>query len=237
MYNIYKITNLINNMSYIGKTNNPNRRWKDHCRLAITKNHKEYDKPLYRAMRKYGIENFSFSILESNLTKEDSGIQEQYWIERYDTYRNGYNASLGGDGGSIKGHCKHEANGRALITKEDVIKIRTLFNQGISKRDCYKIIKDKISYFGFTGIWCGRTWDDIMPEVYTEDNITRNAKLGHSVNQDKNRLFTNTDVEQIRKRKQKGETRLQVFEDYKNIASLSTFDGVWYNRTYKEIVI
>lgn len=28
---IYKITNLINNKIYIGQTNNPNRRWKEHC--------------------------------------------------------------------------------------------------------------------------------------------------------------------------------------------------------------
>ena len=188
-------------------------------------------------MRKYHINNFSFSILESNLTKKESGIQEQYWIAYYNAYYGGYNASLGGDGGSPKGHCKHETNGRALVSEEDVRKIRTLFSQGISKRDCYKIVQDKISNFGFTGIWSGRTWQDIMPEVYTQNNIDRNAKLGYSVNQDRNRLFTDTDVKQIRQRKIQGESRIQVFKDYQNIASLSAFDGVWYDRTYKEIMV
>ena len=53
MQGIYKITNLINNKIYIGKTNDSNRRWKDHQRLAFTINNKEYGKTLYKAMRKY----------------------------------------------------------------------------------------------------------------------------------------------------------------------------------------
>lgn len=44
---IYKITNTITKEIYIGKTNNFIRRWKDHQRLAITPNHKEYNKILY----------------------------------------------------------------------------------------------------------------------------------------------------------------------------------------------
>ena len=54
-------------------------------------------RPLYRAMQKYGIENFSISLIEecdfSILEK-----REQYWIDQLNTYHQGYNATLGGDG-------------------------------------------------------------------------------------------------------------------------------------------
>ena len=52
---IYRITNLINNKIYIGQTANkyPSKRWGCHKHEATSGN----DKPLYRAMRKYGIEN------------------------------------------------------------------------------------------------------------------------------------------------------------------------------------
>jgi group I intron endonuclease len=236
-YSIYKIVNTINNKIYIGKTNNPNRRWKDHTRLAITPGHKEYYKPLYRAMRKYGVNAFVFNIIESNLSKKESGIREKYWIQYYDSYNNGYNASLGGDGGSPKGHCKHQNNGRARVTEEDVIKIRTKFSEGISKRECYKLVQDKITYNGFTGIWAGRTWADIMPEVYTQENINRNAKLGYSVFQTERRLLDNNEILTIRQRKANRESRLQVYQDYQKKISLPTFDDIWHNRTYKEVKI
>lgn len=59
---IYKITNLINNHSYIGLSSNIEKRIKDHIAHAYCK--KEWNKPLYCAFRKYGIENFKWEILE-----------------------------------------------------------------------------------------------------------------------------------------------------------------------------
>lgn len=236
-YFIYKIINISNTKVYIGKTNNPERRWKDHIRLAFAPDHKEYDKPLYKAIRKYGKDNFVFCIIEENLSKKESSIRERYWIQYYDSYNNGYNASLGGDGGSPKGHCRHETNGRACVTEEDVIKIRTKFAEGISKRECYKLVQDKITYYGFTGIWSGKTWSDIMPDVYTQENIERNAKIGYSVDQTKHRTLDSKEVLDIRQRKQLGESRIQVYQDYQGKISSSSFDGIWYNRTYREIKI
>lgn len=234
---LYVITNKINGQKYIGQTVHLQRRWKDHQRLAFTENHKEYDKTLYRAMRKYGIENFSFSVLEYIENKNQLGQREQYWIEYYDTYKNGYNESPGGDGGSVKGHCKHETNGRALLTEQDVRLIRTKFAEGISKRDCYLFVKDKISYYGFTQVWSGKSWSDIMPEVYTEENIKRNARLGWSVDQSNKRLLAIEEVQDIRKRKQNGESPKRVYQNYQHQLSKSSFDGVWYNKTYKDVVI
>lgn len=55
-------------------------------------------------MRKYGVENFSFEILEDGI--EDINIlneKEQAAIIKYDStsHKNGYNIALGGDGGAI----------------------------------------------------------------------------------------------------------------------------------------
>lgn len=235
MQGIYKITNLINNKCYIGKTNNFERRWKDHQRLAFTPGHKEYMKSLYQAMRKYGLINFSFEILEELTDYSLSNSRETYWINFYNSYNNGYNESFGGDGGSLPGHCKGASNGRALLTEQDVIQIRTLYKEGISKKDCYKLFKDKISEGGFARVWTGTTWSHIMPEVYTEENKKRNEKIGKGSSSKKARGFTEDQVREIRKRRSLGESNSEVYKDYVQTGSKSSFDGIWYYRTYKDI--
>lgn len=99
MGNIYKITNLINQKSYIGKTENKNpyTRWKEH-QYAAKNNAAVQNYPIYKAINKYGIENFTFEIIEQTLQTRE---REIYWISFYNTYSTGYNATLGGDGGCI----------------------------------------------------------------------------------------------------------------------------------------
>lgn len=91
---IYKITNNINQKSYIGKTERSiQTRYKEHLR------HRDYlDLPLYRAFRKYGIENFSISQIEE-CDNKDLDNREIYWINYYKTYSDGYNCTGGGEGG------------------------------------------------------------------------------------------------------------------------------------------
>lgn len=92
---IYKITNSINNKVYIGKTEkeNPNDRFKQHlCDSGkIYKN----IRPLYSAIKKYGKHNFNFEILEET---ENASDREKFYIDFYNSYKNGYNATIGGDG-------------------------------------------------------------------------------------------------------------------------------------------
>ena len=97
---IYKITNDVNGKMYIGKTEltDPYKRWERHIKDSKRNEHKE--RPLYRAINKYGIEHFCFEVIEET---NETCIREQYWIKKLRTYVgfedcNGYNATLGGDG-------------------------------------------------------------------------------------------------------------------------------------------
>lgn len=89
---IYKITNNINGKIYIGQTIHPDRRWKEHQRMAKT----HYDDfPIHLAIAKYGVENFSFEILEKDVINYDE--REKELIKQYNSLRpNGYNVAEGG---------------------------------------------------------------------------------------------------------------------------------------------
>ena len=91
---IYQITNNINGKIYVGKTNFPiEKRFKEHCKDAFRERNEK--RPLYAAMRKYGTENFSISLLEETDNPEE---REVYWIESLGSFKKGYNATIGGDG-------------------------------------------------------------------------------------------------------------------------------------------
>lgn len=77
---IYKITNLINNKIYVGQTNNFLRRKQQHINAAIS--NKGPNKYLYNSMRKYGIENFAFEVIEY---VDNYNEREQYWIKFYNS--------------------------------------------------------------------------------------------------------------------------------------------------------
>ena len=91
---IYEIINDINNKSYVGKTEfSLEKRFKEHCRDSQKKSLEK--RPLYSAMRKYGLEHFSIHLLEETNNPNE---REKYWIEILGTFKNGYNATKGGDG-------------------------------------------------------------------------------------------------------------------------------------------
>ena len=107
---VYLITNTINSKLYVGiTTRSMDERFREH-----KYDHKYSKSHLYRAMRKYGFDNFLFSIIEevksSSLDSLASTLfrLERYYIDLYDTYKNGYNSTLGGDG-CVGFHLSEEA--------------------------------------------------------------------------------------------------------------------------------
>lgn len=116
---IYIIKNLVTNKVYVGQTRlkNPMIRWKDHFESAFLK--KENYK-LYKSMRKHGIENFQFQIIELNIPINVLDDKEKAYIQKYDSLNNGYNETVGGQDDAW--HSK--------LCKEDVIKIIQYIRDG-----------------------------------------------------------------------------------------------------------
>lgn len=92
---IYLIENKINGKCYVGKTARPlKRRFIEHLEDA-----KKYpNRPLYRAINKYGKDNFEIKELECcDVDLLDD--REKFWISHFNTYLgSGYNATYGGGG-------------------------------------------------------------------------------------------------------------------------------------------
>lgn len=94
---IYKITNTLNGKVYVGKTHDLNKRILQH--FSDLKKGKHHSHKLQRAVDKYGIDNFKISFKEVEVLDEDAlSLLEIQEIEKCDSYNNGYNETLGGDG-------------------------------------------------------------------------------------------------------------------------------------------
>jgi len=95
---IYKITNILNYKSYIGKTTKTlNKRWSKHLnRLKYNKDNIYF----YNALRKYGIENFTLKTLCECSSWEIMSIMETFMIMVHKTHvsEDGYNLTWGGEG-------------------------------------------------------------------------------------------------------------------------------------------
>ena len=91
---IYKIVNDVNDKVYVGKTEfSLEKRFREHCNDADKRDKEQ--RPLYTAMKKYGIEHFHIELIEET---DIPAEREVYWIEKLEGYTKGYNATIGGDG-------------------------------------------------------------------------------------------------------------------------------------------
>lgn len=103
-FSIYKITNIINNKVYIGKTTRPSFLERIHQHIigakAIMCGKNDNPTHLQKAINKYGVNNFKFEKLCSCKTEETLNILETAFIKKYKSYISnfGYNKTMGGDG-------------------------------------------------------------------------------------------------------------------------------------------
>lgn len=93
---IYKISNTKNGKVYIGQTVQPfNKRASEHKKRM--RNGANF--PLYNAMRKYGIDAFSFEVVDTASNQEELDEKERFWIAHCNSkHPNGYNLTAGGAG-------------------------------------------------------------------------------------------------------------------------------------------
>ena len=93
---IYVIKNEKNGKMYVGATTKTiEERWKSHC--SDMKRKRCAGRKLYSDMNTYGTESFSIKELEET-PNENRFEREKYWVEKLNTYRDGYNETLGGVG-------------------------------------------------------------------------------------------------------------------------------------------
>lgn len=93
---IYKATNKISGKSYIGQTiRSFSKRKNGHIWDALCNNSNTY---FHNALRKYGLENFKWKIIEKCYSIEELNDSEIGNILKYNTFINGYNLTCGGEG-------------------------------------------------------------------------------------------------------------------------------------------
>lgn len=155
---------------YVGITINPDLRYKEHERHS-----KRLNTLFYRAIRKYGFENFSYEILEevNRPTKEELWVAlttlEKEYIKKLDTYNpeNGYNCTLGGDG--VVGH---------KFTKEQLEKISRALKG--------KMVGSKNPMYGKVGTFKGKKHTEEtkkrLSEIHSGKTLTEEhkRKIGES---------------------------------------------------------
>jgi len=122
IFTIYKITNKITNKVYIGKTSwTAERRFKEHIRKAKYKTTTTY---FHRSIRKYGKYNFLLESLCSCLTEDNANNLEIYFIKVFNSFKDGYNMTPGGDG-CLKLSSEAELKRRRGIKKSLTGRIRS----------------------------------------------------------------------------------------------------------------
>ena len=229
MVGIYKITNQINGHSYIGLSTHIEDRWNYHKTPYNWE--REKDKSLYKAIIKYGIDNFNFEILEE-CSPEQLSEKEKYYIEKYDTFHHGYNMTAGGEDNQGDSHPGHK------LTTDDIIDIRTRYDNLERRKEVYELYKNRIGESGFSKIWKGETWTGIMMDVYTPENkLYHSHDTANKGSSNGRARLTETDVKQIRQRRKNGEQLKDVYKDYQDKITKGSFTNVWTYQNWKNIVV
>lgn len=224
MKGIYKFTCKNNGKVYIGQSLNIEGRFKAHVNNHINKNLKgDYQTKFYRALRKYGIENFSFEIVEIVEDTKDLNEKEAYWIKQYKSFSDGYNSTPGGD--AVTGG--NELHPNAKNTNLDVLELkRKLVETTISQGDLaneYNVTQSTVSLINL-----GSRWGSLGNFDYP----LRKKEARRSGEKNPRTVLTDDIVGTIRKRYQ-NETGKQIYDDYKDLCSYTTFERALTGRTYK----
>ena len=165
---IYKIENINNNKCYIGWTSKSvDFRWSEHKSDAIKIRD---NRKFYNAIRKYGVDSWNVTTLCEVNSNEIALKKEIKYIQLYDSYRNGYNATLGGDG-----------NNGIIMSEESNIK-RSEKLKGIKKPKGFNVgrihsdeTKDKISksHIGKKKPWVKWSEEQILKRAMTRRSLTK----------------------------------------------------------------
>lgn len=224
---LYKITNKINNKSYVGITNNVTKRWDNESSYPSDPKRRQ---AIQEAIHKYGRSNFDFTVLEKGLSIEQAVEKEQRLIKELQTkVPNGYNVSDGGEYHPSLGPRYGADNGRALLTEEEAQYIKNNRNKPLYL--LYEEFNHKIGYEAFKDCYYGKTYN----------NLSTNAEP-YPYNLEFSTQFTSGPLEydevvDIRKRYANGEYWKNVYSDYRDkYENEWSFWNVYYGNHYRLVM-
>lgn len=186
---IYYFKNTKNGKYYIGQAEQLRKRMLHHVSNV---KHERYDNPIYRAIKKYGWENFDWGILETyedveyDTLKKKMDEAEMKYIKEFNSYGStGYNQTLGGDGG-IKGY-KFTDEQRKRISDSQ-------------KGRIYSTDKNKIFYY------------DIEKKEYGEYSSWINFRREHRIKSNHLDILLHGDKYIVSRTKEQLEEKIKQFE-------------------------
>lgn len=221
MIGIYIIKNNINDRVYIGQSSSIEDRVKQHFRNYKNSNLHTYNYPLYRSIRKYGVENFYYEVLEEcgidELTKN-----EIFWIEKFNSLKDGYNQENPRDAK------RGENSNFSVLTNEELYDIiYMLENSNLLMSEIAQIYG--VSSSAIEDINKGRR--RVVDGV--DYPIRRKAKsFSHQGERQNTAVLTEQDVINIRLRYVNEEIK-DIFNDYKDKIGFAGFKKVVYGVTWK----
>lgn len=165
---VYKITNQHNNKSYIGWTSQPlANRWSQHKKLA-QKN--QDNRPFYNALRKHGTECWTIEIIESVEDKSQAKQKEIEYIELYQTYSTGYNATRGGDGNNDIKMSAESNQARSIALKGKAKNYNRMAGKKHTEESRKKI---SLAHKGMKKPWLKPTRDQIIKSALSRRSLTK----------------------------------------------------------------
>lgn len=216
----------MNHKKYVGQAVDYHRRIKEHKNRYKSNDLKSQRSYLYRAMRKHGIENFCFSVVQE-CSVEELNTLEKLYIKKYKSFENGYNMTEGG---------QNDRPNKKLQEK-DVVFLRELYNSKteLFQRDIWEdFFKEKVTFNYFRELWRGYTWQDVMPEVFTEENKKfYQSKVGSGR---KKSAFSDAEVLELRKR-YVAESAAGIAADYEDRISLRGMEALLRGQNYQHLPI
>lgn len=196
MFYCYKITNLSNGKVYIGKTKNVKSRWAAHKSRALNVKDSRFNYPLSNAIRKYGVDNFVFEVIQSCETELEINFYEEYFISLFKSNINiygksfGYNLTNGGEknaGGKLteETRLKMSKSHQGLLHSEDSKNKIGKAHIGMRHSKEVKVILSN-AFSGEKSCTAKLTWEIVIKirEEYKNTNITQkqlSEKYGVSV--------------------------------------------------------
>lgn len=144
MIGIYKWTNKINNKSYIGQSINIEQRRRQHISTSYYPKSNTYNTIFHQAIRKYGVDNFTFEII-CICNIEELDVLESFYIKKFNTLApNGYNMTEGGENARSCNSFFSEDDVKNIINelrntddKAEIIADRWNCSASLIKKICY----------------------------------------------------------------------------------------------------